>query len=104
MSERTGDMTSLKYLRSWVGQEYKPCDLQFGIDKIWNWISDGVTGLKKNESSGELDFLRYSVNGHSAGGIFSSDNAVKHIFAEKNTYRGIVNMLGICFCCVRPPP
>ena len=48
ISESTGDMTSLKYLRSWVGQEYKPCDLLFGIDKIWNGISDGVTGLKKN--------------------------------------------------------
>ena len=58
MSERTGDITSLEHLRSWVGQEYKPCDLLFGIDKIWNWISDGVTGLKKNESSGELEFLR----------------------------------------------
>ena len=34
---------------------------------MWIWISDGVTGLKKNESSGELDFLRYSVKGRSAG-------------------------------------
>ena len=61
-------MASLQYLRSWEGQKYKPCDLLFGIDKIWIWISDGVTALKKNESSGELDFLRYSVKGRSAGG------------------------------------
>ena len=26
-----------------------------------------VTGLKQNESSGNLDFLRYSVQGRSAG-------------------------------------
>ena len=50
--------------------------------------------MKKNESSGELGFLRYSVKGRSAGGISSSDNAVKHIFAEKNTYRAFVNMFG----------
>ena len=25
-------MTSLEYLRSWVGQKYKPCDLLFGVD------------------------------------------------------------------------
>ena len=68
MSERTGDITSLEYLRNWVGQEYKPCDSLFGIDKIWNWISDGVTGLKENESSGELDSLRYSMKRRSAGG------------------------------------
>lgn len=35
------------------------------------------------------------VKGRSAGGISTSDKAVKHIFAEKNTYRAIVNMLGI---------
>ena len=29
---------------------------------------DGITGLKKNESSSELDFLRYSVKRRSAGG------------------------------------
>ena len=50
--------------------------------------------MKKNESSGELEFLRYSVKGRSAGRISSSDNAVKHIFAEKNTYRAFVNMFG----------
>ena len=71
MSERTGDMTSLEYLRSWVGQEYKPCDLLFGINKIWNWISDGVTGLKKNESSGELEFVRW-VNGFRRFSVYIS--------------------------------
>ena len=60
MSERTGDMTSHAYLRSWVGQEYNSCDLLFGIDKIWILTSGRVTGLKKNESFGEFDFLRYS--------------------------------------------
>ena len=34
MSESTGDMMSHEYLRSWVGQEYKPCDLFFGMDRI----------------------------------------------------------------------
>ena len=68
MSERTGDMTSHEYLRSWVGQEYNSCDLLFGIDKIWILTSDRVTGLKKNEIFGEFDFLRYSVKGCSAGG------------------------------------
>ena len=60
MSERTGDtcITSFEYLRSWVGQEYEPCDSLFSIDKIYILTSDGVTGLKKNGSSGELDFLR----------------------------------------------
>ena len=70
MSERTGDMTSLECLGSWVGQEYKPCDLLFGINKIWILTLDGVTGLKKNESSGELDFLRYFVKGRSVFGNF----------------------------------
>ena len=86
-------MTSLEYLRSWVGQEYKPCDLLFGIDKIWNWISDGVTGLKKNESSGELDFLRYSVKGRSAGGNLNDPSWEKEWLmldtkCQKAVYRG----------------
>ena len=66
--KKTGDMTLLEYLRGWVGQEFYPSDLLFGMGKIWILTSDGVTGFKKNECSDELDFLRYSVKGLSAGG------------------------------------
>ena len=40
----------------------------FGIEKIWILRSDRDTGLKKNESFGDLDFLRYYVKGRSADG------------------------------------
>ena len=45
--DRTGDKTSHKHLRSWVGQEYKPYDLLFGSDRISCLMSSGVVGLKK---------------------------------------------------------
>ena len=33
-----------------VGQEYRPCDLLFGIERISNHTSVGVTGLNKKDA------------------------------------------------------
>ena len=43
---RIGDILSQECLRNCKGQEYRPCDLLFGIDRISN-SSCEVTGLKK---------------------------------------------------------
>ena len=46
--------TFVEYFNSWVGHEYKPCDLLFGMRKISSSTSAGVTKLKANDESGEL--------------------------------------------------
>ena len=43
-----------EYFNSWVGHEYKPWDLLFGMRKISNSTSAGVTKLKANDKTGEL--------------------------------------------------
>ena len=49
---------SQERLRSCAEQEYRPDDLLFGMDKISSFTSCGVTGLKKNEVSGDLELQR----------------------------------------------
>ena len=59
------DKTSLKisfaYLSMLTGNEYNPCDLFCGIERISNLIYLGIIGEKKNEVTGDFFFSRYSI-------------------------------------------
>ena len=49
-----------EYFNSWVWHEYKPWDLLIGMRKMSNSTSAGVTRLKANKESGELDLFKKS--------------------------------------------
>ena len=50
---------SQEHLRSWAGQEYNPCDLLFGKDRISNLTSSEKTCLIQwKDETGGFDFAR----------------------------------------------
>ena len=51
-------MILLAHFNHCVGQEYRPWDLFIGILRISNLTSSCVTGLKKNDASGDVDLKR----------------------------------------------
>ena len=54
------DITVQAHLRIRTGNEYSPCALLTGRDKISFLTSKGVIGSKRNDKEGEGPWRRYS--------------------------------------------